>query len=63
MAIGDVIVLIKEITKEAGVAINQQDSFSDMPATATNVSVQLILKNTSGSDVVYDAVCTGIAAS
>ena len=61
MANGDVIVLIKQITKEAGVAINQQDSFSDMPDTAEDVRVSIISRTNSGNDVIYDVMCSGVA--
>lgn len=63
MAAGDVIVLITQITKSKDTDINNLDAFTSMPATATDVVVQVIPRSVSGNDVTYDVIATGIAAS
>ena len=59
MANGDVIVIIKQITKVTGTDFTNLDFFTGMPATAEDVRVQVIPR-TDTSDVLYDVVATGV---
>lgn len=60
MADGDVIVIIKQVTKVTGTDFTDLDAFTGMPATAEDVRVQVIPR-TDTSDVLYDVVATGVA--
>lgn len=62
MADGDVIVIIKQVTKVLGTDFTDLDFFTGMPATAEDVRVQVIAR-TQGGDVVYDVIATGVATA
>jgi len=62
MADGDVIVIIKQVTKVVGVDFTDLDFFDGMPATAEDVRVQVIARSTTDS-VVYDVIATGVATA
>lgn len=60
MADGDVILIIKQVTKVTGTDFTNLDFFDGMPATAEDVRVQVIPR-TDTSDVLYDVIATGVA--
>ena len=63
MADGDVIVIIKQVTKATGTDFTNLDFFTGMPATAEDVRVQVIPRTQDSGNVVYDVVASGVATT
>lgn len=63
MADGDVIVIIKQVTKVTGTDFSDLDLFTGMPATAESVRVQVIPRTQDSGNVIYDVVATAVATA
>lgn len=63
MADGDVIVIIKQVTKVLATDFTNLDFFTGMPADAEDIRVQVIPRTQDSGNVVYDVVATAVATS
>jgi len=63
MANGDVIIIIKQVTKVLGTDFTDLDFFTGMPATAEDIRIQVIPRTQDSGNVVYDVVASGVATT
>lgn len=63
MADGDVIVIIKQVSKVEGTDFTDLDYFTGMPATAELIKVDVNPRTQTDGTIVYDIIATGVATA